>query len=946
MIYLRRLPANQPRIHPSHWIMFFSLVGFGLRLHRLNFQPLWGDEGWSFYFAMQPVPRLLALTAIDIHPPFYYLLLKGWLSVAGYGPETARFLSILIGTLLIPVVGVLGRRLFEARVGAIAAGVVAVMPLAIYYAQEVRMYGLVTLLGAMSVYCLLRAGVLDGQLAAYRNRWLMAYVVTTTAALYTMYYAAFIPLFQLLFMVITSLRRRAPLLRRANAWLVTPFVYVGLLYCPWLIYAGPRLANYIDNKQAVERYVPLDVTDFMADHLVAFSLGHLPPVLQPYRSVAILFVAVAVAGLLIAFYLSWRRALYPALYLFLPLGLGYVVNRFYPFTPRYFERTLLLVAPAYWLFIAAGLLWLWQRQYLVSGLVASAMLLVTSVSLIGFYSAPRYADEDYRPLLADIAARATPQDTILASYQWQLGFYQAYLPPPRPRFYSVPGWGQAWAGPAGQPRLTRDLNDIFAHSPRLWFPAYQAEGHFWEDEAEAAIVAVGYPALLQWHGPKTKLTLAAPPEPNLLEVPPANFDNQLVLLKAGLGQGHYEAGRGIVPVQLTWQKDADLDREYLVSLRLVDAAGRTWATRDSYPRAGQIRFSQVDTGDILHDRHGLLVPAGTPPGQYELRLSLRRVGDAHPLDLRDAAGQPVGVEHGLGQIDVIAPDPPVGPAALPVQVPNGAEFDRTVRLVGYSLGDGPFKAGQMLPLNLFWQSLTDNAGSLTVFVHLLDASGQPVVQHEQPPIWPATAWGRGTLLRDPHDVVLPPTLPPGDYGLVVGLVTPEQTRLKVTGDDQLLLTSVMTIDRPHVFEAPEPERPLAVTFGDRAELIGLDLATTEVKAGEPLPLTLYWQALAPFDKSWTVFVHLTDREGHIVGQQDQIPGGGQFPTTSWLPNEFLVDTYTIHVPLDTPPGDETYMLEIGLYDAAASDFARLPVTAPSEAINDHVVLDRWPITIK
>ena len=47
-------------------MLFFTLLGFGLRLHKLSFQPLWGDEGWSFYFAMQSLPQLLALTAIDI----------------------------------------------------------------------------------------------------------------------------------------------------------------------------------------------------------------------------------------------------------------------------------------------------------------------------------------------------------------------------------------------------------------------------------------------------------------------------------------------------------------------------------------------------------------------------------------------------------------------------------------------------------------------------------------------------------------------------------------------------------------------------------------------------------------------------------------------------------------------------------------------------------------
>ena len=99
-------------------MLFFTLIGFGLRVQKLSFQPLWGDEGWSFYFALLSLPQLLTLTALDIHPPLYYILLKGWLFIFGPGPEEARFLSVLFGTALIPVVGILGQRLFEGRVGA------------------------------------------------------------------------------------------------------------------------------------------------------------------------------------------------------------------------------------------------------------------------------------------------------------------------------------------------------------------------------------------------------------------------------------------------------------------------------------------------------------------------------------------------------------------------------------------------------------------------------------------------------------------------------------------------------------------------------------------------------------------------------------------------------------------------------------------------------------
>ncbi len=207
---MNQLFRRQLKISSVLWIFFFCLLGFGLRLQRLNFQPLWGDEGWSIYFAAQSLPQLLALTAIDIHPPLYYLLLQGWLGLTGFGAETARFFSVVTGTALIPVVALLGRRLLGGRGGLVAAGIVAVMPMAVYYAQEVRMYGLVTLLGALSTYCFIRSEAEikfhGSQRFVVGGRWSAAYIAVATAALYTMYYAAFIVLFHFLYAVIKNFK--------------------------------------------------------------------------------------------------------------------------------------------------------------------------------------------------------------------------------------------------------------------------------------------------------------------------------------------------------------------------------------------------------------------------------------------------------------------------------------------------------------------------------------------------------------------------------------------------------------------------------------------------------------------------------------------------------------------------------------------------------------------
>lgn len=948
-----RISTSQVKVRPDAWVLFFILIGFGLRLQQLDLQPLWGDEGWSFYFAMQPLTQLLALTAIDIHPPLYYILLKGWLALVGSGAEEARFLSVMAGTALIPVLALLGRRLFDERVGMAAAAITAIMPLAIYYAQEVRMYGLVTLLAAMSIYFFMKLNASGALFPAQtqsgntlkrssRQMLLVAYVATTAAALYTHYYAAFVVIAQFLALF---LRRFWPKLDKTVIYQsLKPFIYVGLIYLPWIIYAGGRLTRYVENKRGVEGYLPLNLTGFVTEHLIAFSLGHLPAELQDYPWAALSIIIIALLGILAAISLKNRRPLILFLYLFVPLFIGYLVNLFYPFTPRFFERTLLLAAPAYWLLVAGGLVWLWDRHYLLSGIAAAVMLLVICISLVGFYTVQRYPHEDYRPLLAEITARATPEDVVLASYQWQLGFYQAYLPSPRPRLFAVPGWGEGWSSQAGNAaQLNSDLSDLFRQSPRLWFPAYQASGHIWEDEAEQAIAQLGYPALLHWYNPQTKLVLAGGAQIPMAASPTANFENLLALHEAEVGVKEYQAGRDIIPARLVWQKLDNLGSDHYVSLRLADSAGRTWTIRDSYPRAGLAFFTDLAIDEMLVDPHGVLTPAGAPPGTYRLLLSVRRASDAHPLDLVDQAGQPLGAELLLAELNLVAPDPPVGAAALPVQVATEADFSRQVQLVGFSLGHGPFKTGEKLPLTLFWHSWVDQPDNLTVLIELQDKAGRIVASYQEAPIWPATEWRVGSILRDPHDLILPPTLRPDTYHLLISLITPEQHKLKVNGAEQLELTLITTIDRPRVFDAPDPAIDLDIIFGQQAKLIGMDLPRSRLKAGETLPLTLYWQALAPLDKNWTVFVHLIDPDGHIITQQDQIPGAGQFPTTGWMPNEYLVDSYRLMVPANLVPGDEAY-LRIGLYDA--NDLSHLPVIEAGKTPNDYIVLESWPISVE
>ena len=116
------------------------LAVFAILVPTLDLQSIWWDEGISMHLAGLPWGAIVAERAANIHPPLYFLVLKGWSAVAGQTPFAARYLSALAAVLLPAVVQRFTGRRFGARSGRAAAVMVAMgTPFAVY-GQEVRAY--------------------------------------------------------------------------------------------------------------------------------------------------------------------------------------------------------------------------------------------------------------------------------------------------------------------------------------------------------------------------------------------------------------------------------------------------------------------------------------------------------------------------------------------------------------------------------------------------------------------------------------------------------------------------------------------------------------------------------------------------------------------------------------------------------------------------------------
>jgi hypothetical protein len=121
------------------------------------------------------------------------------------------------------------------------------------------------------------------------------------------------------------------------------------------------------------------------------------------------------------------------------------------------------------------------------------------------------------------------------------------------------------------------------------------------------------------------------------------------------------------------------------------------------------------------------------------------------------------------------------------------------------------------------------------------------------------------------------------------------------------------------FEPPtnaplEPRDWSGAEFGSSVRLLGLTAGTA--RAGEPLSLDVWWEALATIPTDYTTFVHVFDASGRLVGQIDREPGKASHRTSTWQPGELVLERYE---PVIDPAAEGPLSVELGWYEGASGN---------------------------
>jgi len=515
-----------------------SAVGFILRTYQLGSKGLWLDEAFSVWLGWQPLPELMAwLVKVDQHPPLYYTLLHFWMAL-GDSAATVRAFSALTGTLTIPVIYLLGRRLAGPVVGVLAACILALAPFHVHFAQESRMYTLLTLNASLAMLMLARlltdarAATLPvgRQLEEFYHTWRRAgqapsqedtpprgstvrviapaqrqrlslqeietdlawigYMVFTAATALTHNTAIFFPMAANLFVLglILIARRKAsglaspPSASHVLTTLRPPSLRnwliaqagIFLLWSPWLV-------PFVIQAAGVYRefWIPKPTLGTVLGTVASFLSAHLPSYAPWSEVIWALYGLVTLLGVL-----HFRRR---------PATLALLLTFFLtPFVgewlvslrrPIFYDRTLIWATIPLYLLLAAGI---GQLRHLPYVLVALAiMATVNGISLHEYYV--HFEKEQWREAAAYVAQRVGDEDLILFNATWVQIPFDFYF---RHFNHHVAEHGvpvDLFDRGTLEPQMTRDdlprLRELIRGRERVWL----VYSHNWYTDPQALI---------------------------------------------------------------------------------------------------------------------------------------------------------------------------------------------------------------------------------------------------------------------------------------------------------------------------------------------------------------------------------------------------------------------------------------------------------------------------
>lgn len=447
------------------------------------------------------------------------------------------------------------------------------------------------------------------------------------------------------------------------------------------------------------------------------------------------------------------------------------------FAPKIQARYLMMLTPAFMLLLAFGILFVARFSKYAAAALTVLIVGAQLFTLMNYYG-ERIRRDEYTTVAQMINNFGADDDAIVLNTDQEYPTFLYYLKKPF-----------AWVGaPNGAP-----VNESTAQ--RVAADALQHRG-VWVVTIPDALqkdptrlveqkIAERLPKQYEQNFGDKRLALYADSIRNVKDAAPENFsplvargdvfDERLKLV--GVDLPVREAFPGDVVRVVTYWQAQDLTT---INVALQSPDGRSVAQASFPISLGAHERAQAD----------LQIPPDT--NAMELRVVARARLNALPI----------------GAVSVL-PREDVGAASDAAMAPRGERFGENIRLLGVNTSSQKFRAGDLAPLILFWQTDAPLDTSYTVFAHLLGAQYNAAQnnflwgQVDHIPVdgkLPTNAWTPGQTIADAYRIQVADHAPPGLYKIEIGLYDANGTRLRVRDANGTDLGDALIVGRIEVIQ--------------------------------------------------------------------------------------------------------------------------------------------------
>ncbi|MEX0597753.1 MAG: glycosyltransferase family 39 protein [Candidatus Paceibacterota bacterium] len=387
-------------------ILFFTLISIAISIQLMYLNSIRLDEAQSIWQVSHSLSEILDIVGRDVHVPLYHIILHFWQGIFNNSVISARYLSLFISIISIPLVYILFTKIYTKKIGLMTTILFILSPFINWYANEARMYSLLLFLALLNSIFFIDILKKDNT-----KSW-VGFILTAILGIYTHYFYWLFLISNALFYLVSYKHFSKHLLPK----FIISSIILLISIAPWIYYVI-SLGSAANTKPELQSPTSIDFSNIFSQYIFGFQTDIINKIILSSWPIIVIIIFTSLQ----------RKFKYPIFNTFvifqilIPIGLAFMLSYLRPiFLSRY-----LIVSS---LFLYAYIVYLINTYFTKQAKIVylGVIFLIGMFLLIQIFSPYTPVKENFEDISIYLIAKATVRDVIVLSAPFTIYPFEYY----------------------------------------------------------------------------------------------------------------------------------------------------------------------------------------------------------------------------------------------------------------------------------------------------------------------------------------------------------------------------------------------------------------------------------------------------------------------------------------------------------------------------------------